>query len=43
MQASVRSIRPRVFHSLLLALTLSLTAHFAQAQSLAMKVPRGSS
>jgi hypothetical protein len=41
MQASVRSIRPRVFHSLLLALTLSLTAHFAQAQSLGYEGPTG--
>jgi hypothetical protein len=41
MQASVRFIRPRVFHSLLLALTLSLTAHLAQAQSLGYEGPTG--
>jgi hypothetical protein len=41
MQASVRSIRPRVIHSLLLALTLSLTAHLAQAQSLGYEGPTG--
>jgi hypothetical protein len=41
MQASVRSIRPRVFQSLLLALTLSLAAHLAQAQSLGYEGPTG--
>jgi hypothetical protein len=41
MQTSVRFIRPRIFHSLLLALTLSLTAHFAQAQSLGYEGPTG--
>jgi hypothetical protein len=41
MQTSVRSIRPRVFQSFLLALTLSLTAHFAQAQSLGYEGPTG--
>ena len=41
MQTSVRSIRPRVFQSFLLALTLSLTAHFAQAQSLGFEGPTG--
>jgi hypothetical protein len=41
MKTSVRSIRPRVFHSLLLALTLSLAAHLAQAQSLGYEGPTG--
>ncbi len=40
MQTSVRSIRRRVFHSLLLAL-LPLTAHLAHAQSLGYEAPTG--
>lgn len=41
MQTSVRSIRSRVFQSLLLALTVSLAAHLAQAQSLGYEGPTG--
>jgi hypothetical protein len=41
MHIYVRSLRPRVFNTLLLILTLSLTAHFAQAQSLGYEGPTG--